>query len=306
VKGGWLRTGLALALATATLAGCGGDDASSDGEDAADAPAVAWVDPAGEPPYLGSIDVNPADQAIFMGTNTGLFRLAPDGDEPEQLTGTLSTPDGDGDVSESLVTTITGPAEQIASGHPAEGAALPPALGLIRSEDGGETWASVSELGRADFHALELSGDRLVGALFGQAQVLVSDDAGRTWEPKTAPMPLVDLAVDPGDPDRWVGTTETGIFITDDAGGSWRQRDPTPNVRLAWHEDGDLYRIDPGGYLKVSGDGGNSWEDRGTTGGEPHALTVSEDGMIYAALLEGAVKASDDGGETFTDRVAGG
>ena len=299
-----MRKLLVLALAAFALAGCGGDDAT--GEEATSGLAVPWVNPDGEPPYIGSIDVNPADEAIFMGTNTGLFRIPEGGAEPEKLTGTLSTPDGEGNVSESLVATFTGPDTLIASGHPAEGAALPPALGLIRSEDGGRTWSSVSELGTADFHALEISGDTLVGALFGQSQVLVSTDEGRTWEARTAPMPLVDLAVDPTDADRWIGTTETGIFLTEDGGGSWRQRDPTPNVRVAWDAGGDLYRIDPGGYLKVSTNGGDSWEDRGTTGGEPHALTVAEDGTVYAALLDGAIKASDDGGQTFTDRVAGG
>lgn len=296
---------LVAAVAVALLAGCGGDGEAAP-EDEAAGLAVPWVNPDGEPPYIGSIDVNPADGAIFMGTNTGLFRIAEGSEKPEKVTGTLSTPDGEGNVSESLVATFTGPDTLIASGHPAEGAALPPALGLIRSEDAGRTWTSVSELGTADFHALEISGDRLVGALFGQAQVLISDDEGRTWEARTAPMPLVDLGVDPTNADRWIGTTERGIFLSTDAGETWRQRDPTPNVRVAWDKGGDLYRIDPGGHLKVSSNGGEDWEDRGTTGGEPHALTVADDATIYVALLDGTVKASSDGGETFTDRVPGG
>jgi photosystem II stability/assembly factor-like uncharacterized protein len=300
-----MRRLLALALAGAAIAGCGGDEEAG-GQEPAAGLAVPWVNPDGEPPYIGSIDVNPADQAIYMGTNTGLFRIPEGAEEPERITGTLTTPDGEGQVSESLVATFTGPDTLLASGHPAEGAALPPALGLIRSEDAGRTWESISELGSADFHALELSGDRLVGALFGQSQVLVSDDDGRTWEARTAPMPLVDLEVDPSNPDLWIGTTEQGIFRSEDAGGTWRQRDPTPNVRVAWADDGELFRIDPGGYFQVSTDGGSTWEERGSTGGEPHALTVAEDGTIYAALLDGAVKASEDGGQTFTDRVAGG
>jgi photosystem II stability/assembly factor-like uncharacterized protein len=179
-------------------------------------------------------------------------------------------------------------------------------LGLIRSEDGGRTWTSVSELGTSDFHALELSGDRIVGALFGQSQVLVSDDDGRTWETRTAPQPLVSLEVDPADSNRWIGSTERGIFLSTDGGESWRQQDPTPNVRFAWSDGGELFRIDPGGQLKVSTDGGEAWEDRGSTGGEPHALAVAEDGKVYAALIEGTVKVSEDGGGTFTDLVRGG
>jgi hypothetical protein len=295
-----LRAGLVLLL-VALLAGCGGEDSSG-----ADAPqlAVPWVDPDGEPPIIGSLSVNPADSSLLMGTNTGLFRIR-DGAEPEKVTGELSTPDGSGQVSAALVAEYTGPDELIGSGHPAEGEALPPVLGLIRSGDDGRTWTSVSELGRSDFHALEQSGGRIAAALFGQSQVLVSEDDGRTWEPRTAPQPLVSLEIDPSDPDRWVGSTERGIFLSTDGGGSWRQQEPTPNVRFAWSDDGELFRIDPGGQLKVSTDGGERWEDRGSTGGEPHALAVAG-GKVYAALLDGTVKASDDGGATFTDLVRGG
>jgi photosystem II stability/assembly factor-like uncharacterized protein len=302
-----MRAGcLLLLLAALTLAGCGGGgDEAGGAPSAAEGLAVPWVDPDGEPPYIGSLAVDPSDdRTLLMGTNTGLFRVPPGG-EPEKVTGTLRTPDGAGRVSESLVAAYVGEDALLGSGHPAEGQALPPVLGLIRSEDEGRTWTSVSELGRADFHALERSKDQLVGALYGQAQVLVSGDEGRTWETRSAPMPLTDLEVDPEDPRRWIGTTERGIFLSTDGGGSWRQRDPTPNVRLAWAEDGQLYRIDPGGPVLVSRDGGERWEERGSSGGEPQALAVGGDGTIYAALFDGTIRASQDGGATFSTRVRG-
>ena len=115
----------------------------------------------------------------------------------------------------------------------------------------GRTWESVSELGTSDFHALARSGDVLVAPLYGQAQILLSRDDGKTFEPRVAPMALVDLAVDPGDPRRWAATSESGIFVSVDEGRTWRQRDPTPNVRLAWRDSDELYRIDPGGPVKV-------------------------------------------------------
>ena len=103
-------------------------------------------------------------------------------------------------MSESLVARFAGPDELIGSGHPSGDSALPTALGLIRSSDAGKTWESVSELGTSDFHALARSGDVLVAPLYGQAQMLLSRDDGKTFEPRVAPMALVDLAVDPGDP----------------------------------------------------------------------------------------------------------
>jgi hypothetical protein len=299
-----VRRWVALALVGAMIAGCG-DEAASDGDRAAEL-AVPWVDPDGDPPIVGSLTINPADSTLFMATNTGLFRIPEGASKPEKLTGRLETPDGTGKVSESLVVRFIGPDTLLGSGHPAAGEALPPALGLIRSEDAGKTWTSVSELGTADFHAIEPAGPEVVGALFQQSQVLVSRDEGKTWETRAAPLPLIGLEVNPRDPRLWIGSTERGIFISTDGGESWRQRDPTPNVRFAWADDGTLYRIDPGGPVKVSTDGGQRWEDRGSTGGEPQAMTVGEDGKIYVALIDGTLKVSDDGGQTFSDQIRGG
>ena len=287
-----------LALA-ALLAGCG-DDGGGSSDDAEAALAVPWVDPDGDPPYIGSLSVNPGDGSIFMGTNTGLFEIPKTGGKPVKVTGQLKTGDGEGAVSEALVADFTGPDELIASGHPSGDSSLPPALGLIRSGDAGKTWESVSELGTSDFHALSRSGDILVAPLYGQAQILLSRDEGKTFEPRVAPMALVDLAADPGDSNRWAATSESGIFVSTDEGKTWRQRDPTPNVRLAWHDSGELFRIDPGGPVKVSSDGGETWEDRGSTGGEPQALAVDDSGALYAATLDGKVQKSEDGGRTWT------
>ena len=281
------------------LTACGGDSESSADEQLA----VPWVDPDGDPPYIGSLSVNPADGNIWMGTNTGLFEIPKAGGTPAKVSGQLATPNGKGTVSESLVAKFTGPDALIASGHPSGDSTLPSALGLIRSEDAGKTWESVSELGTSDFHALSRSGEILVAPLYGQAQILLSRDEGKTFEPRVAPMALVDLAVDPGDSKRWAATSESGIFVSVDEGRTWRQRDPTPNVRLAWHDSGELFRIDPGGPVKVSEDGGETWQDRGSTGGEPQALTVDQAGALYMAAFDGTVKKSEDGGKSWTDLV---
>jgi photosystem II stability/assembly factor-like uncharacterized protein len=299
-----VRLWLAVALLCALIAGCGEEEGAS-GEAPAEL-AVPWIDPDGDPPIVGSLTVNPADQTLFMATNTGLFRIPEGASKPEKMVGQLETPDGAGEVSAALVVRFVGPDTLLGSGHPAEGSALPPALGLIRSEDAGKNWTSVSELGRADFHAIEPAGSDIVGALFQQSQVLVSSDEGKTWETRAAPLPLVALEVDPNNPELWIASSERGIFASEDGGETWRQRDPTPNVRFAWADDGTLFRIDPGGPVKVSTDGGNQWEDRGSTGGEPQAMTVDEAGKLYVALIDGTLKVSDDGGQTFSDRITGG
>jgi len=290
---------LVLLAGAVLLAGCGSDSSAGSKAELA----VPWVDPDGDPPVIGSLSVNPADGPLLMGTNTGLFEIPKAGGTPAKVTGTLKTPDGEGKVSEAVVAKYTGPDELIASGHPTGDSTLPAALGLIRSADAGKTWESVSELGTSDFHALARSGDVLVAPLYGQAQILLSRDDGKTFEPRVAPMALVDLATDAGDPRRWAATSESGIFVSVDEGRTWRQRDPTPNVRLAWRDSDELYRIDPGGPVKVSSDGGETWQDRGSTGGEPQALTVDDAGALYAATLDGKVQKSEDGGKSWTALV---
>src|SRR4051812_9183392 len=113
-------------LAGACLpAGCG--SGSSAGTDPAKL-AVPWVDLDGDPPYIGSLSVNPGDGSVFMATNTGLFKVPEGGGKPAKVTGQLKTRDGEGAVSEALVARFTGPDALIASGHPSGDSSLPPAL----------------------------------------------------------------------------------------------------------------------------------------------------------------------------------
>ncbi len=303
---GALRRSIVVAVLALAFGACGGGDGGGEdgGGEPAERPAIAWLDPDADYPVIGSLAVNPADDVLWMSTNTGLFRIPPGAGAPERIAGTLTTPDGEGTISEELVVHFTGPDELLGSGHPSpDETSLPEALGLIASSDAGKTWTSVSELGTADFHAIRRSGDRLIAAEFGQARVLVSGDDGRTWEDRAAPSALIDLEVDPGDPRRWVGTTADGVYVSRDEGGTWRAVDPTPNSYLAWPARDVLLRLDPGGPLKRSRDGGTTWEDAGDTGGEPQALTAADPETLYAALLDGRVRASTDGGRTWTDHL---
>ncbi len=298
--GPWARRCVLVALVAllGLLAGCGG-------EEAREGPQASWLDPDGEPPIVGSIAVNPRDRALWLATNTGLFRIPPGARTPQRVTGTLETPKGSGKISEQLVVHFTGPDALLGSGHPPPGDTdLPQLLGLIRSADAGKTWTSVSQLNAADFHAIERSGALLVGSQFGQSQILVSRDDGRKWSSRASPGALVDLELDPESEDRWLASSAEGVFRTMDGGGTWRAIDPTPNSRFAWPAAGVLYRLDPGGPLKVSEDGGDSWQDRGSTGGEPQALVAEDPETLYALLLDGTVKRSEDGGRTWSVLVA--
>jgi hypothetical protein len=289
-------------VAVFVVAGSGGETADEPASDPS-ALRVPWIDPDGVTPIVGSLDVNPADRSVWLATNTGLWRLPPGADRPQRVTGTLNTDQGDGEISEQLVVRFRGPDAALASGHPPPDSSLPRALGLIETRDAGRTWSSISQLGRGDFHSLQLSADVIVAGVFGEAAVTVSRDGGKNFDLRVTPAALVDLAADPEDPSRWVASTQNGLIVTRDEGRTWRETEPVPNIRFAWPEAGSLYRVDPGGPVKFSGDGGRTWRDRGTSGGEPQALFADAPQHLYAVLIDGTVEESQDGGVTWKARV---
>ncbi len=301
---------LAPLIALVLLAGCGGDDAplAADTPTATATPAAETAEPAapsggGSAPYVGSLTVDPQHGTLVIGTGLGLFRLEAGAKRAKPFEGELTTPEGSGAIAPNLVLRYTGPRQLVASGHPKDGgSALPEDLGLIRSEDDGKTWRSVSLLGEEDLHALDVRGDVIAGQPVEAARVLVSEDAGKTFAERTPPSVPVDLDLDPADPQRIALTTADGVFISTDGGGSWRQRDvATTETHLAWAETGALYRVDASGAVQVSGDGGQSWESAGNAGGPPSTITVDAKGRLYAALAGGSIVRSDDGGKSFEE-----
>ena len=57
---------------------------------------------------------------------------------------------------------------------------------MIESTDGAETWAALSMQGQADFHALEVAGDRIYGYDSAGGQLLMTEDRHQaTWRPTT-------------------------------------------------------------------------------------------------------------------------
>ena len=193
-----------------------------------------------------------------------------------------------------------GPGELLGSGHPeGGGSGLPENLGLIRSGDSGDTWEPVSQLGDSDFHILQARGDHVVGVRAEETDIQVSTDGGNRFDTRTPPDTPLDVAFDPEDPKRMVVATAQGTFSSADEGRSWRPRDPIPSEQLAWAAPDALYRSDPGGLIKVSADGGETWKDRGNVGLGVNELAADEEGTLYASVPGGEVHRSTDGGATW-------
>jgi hypothetical protein len=284
-----MRPTIAIAVTALLLllAGCA-DDSTVESSEPQPAAETATVH------HIHGLGVGPESGDLYVATHSGLF-LAAEGEQQLRQVG-----DTEQDI---MGFSIVGPDRFIGSGHPdPDDSSSPPNLGLIESRDGGTTWKNISLLGEADFHVLRSSGDRIYGYDGTQGRLMVSSDGGRQWTQRTPPAAMFDLAIDPGDPDRIVASTERGIFSSADAGKGWRPlRDDIAGL-LAWPAANALYMVDGQGQVQRSADGGQRWQPAGGIGGQPAAFIAHGD-ELYAALADSTVKRSTDGGATWTVRA---
>jgi photosystem II stability/assembly factor-like uncharacterized protein len=134
--------------------------------------------------------------------------------------------------------------------------------GLYRSDDGGESFESVSsEVGGAVM-ALAITDDGRILAGDMEQGLLASEDGGETWR-VVAEAAVMGLAINPADPQTIVAGGP-GILLSSDGGGTWRQAlqleagagpvtwsASDPDVGYAVGFDRLLYRTD---------DRGRSWQ----------------------------------------------
>lgn len=274
-----------LLAAVLAAAGCG------DKEEPAAVPAV--VDPG--PVHVHGLGVNPADDALFIATHSGLFR-APAGE-------TRATRVAER-YQDTMGFTVLGPNRFLGSGHPDGREDLPPFLGLIESRDAGESWRPLSLQGDADFHQIEASGRRVYG--YGsdwqsrEEQLLVSGDGGKTWSERPAPEPIVSLTLSPRKSDDLVAAGARSLYRSRDGARTWERLGAGSGL-VAWTPSGRLFRVDPDGSVSEASYGGRDWRPRGELGGEPAAFEAAGD-ALYVALHDGTVKRSTDGGRSWTLR----
>jgi hypothetical protein len=280
---------VALVAACVVAAGCGGgEDPVSPAPGGAPAPVEAGAE------HIHGLGVNPADGSLIIATHSGLFRAGPGERQPQRI--------GEG-RQDTMGFTVVGPDRFLGSGHPDPAEDMPPLLGLIRSDDAGRSWQSVSLLGQADFHVLRASGRTIYGVNATDGTLLVSADGGRRWEPRPPPGPLVDLAPHPQRPDQVLASAQDALYLSRDGGRTWR---PVATGRagfLTWLADGSAYLVDGAGRVHRSRDAGRSWEALGEVGGQPAALS-SHAGELYVALHTNEVKVSDNGGRSWRARAS--
>ena len=162
-----------VGIAAWSAAGCGGD------EERQFTPFTVQ-DPG--PVHVHGLGINPADGALYIATHTGLWRVAPGAQTATRVADRYQ---------DTMGFTVLDANSFLGSGHPdlkeAREEGLPPLLGLIESQDAGNTWRSISLLGEADFHVLRSAGDRIYGFDATNVRLMASEDAGRTWRTARCP-----------------------------------------------------------------------------------------------------------------------
>ncbi|UOY00138.1 F510_1955 family glycosylhydrolase [Blastococcus sp. PRF04-17] len=249
--------------------------------------------------HVHGLGVDPADGMLYAATHFGLFRVPEHGDAERVADRHQDT----------MGFTVAGERTFLGSGHPDfhMDPDLPTQLGLIRSEDAGESWEIVSLGGEADFHALRAAHGNVYAWDAGTGRVMVSADGGQTWETRST-LDLRDLIVHPDDPAVLLATTERGLLRSEDGGRTWAAPPEAPMIGLlGWAATPSLYGIAPDGIMHRSADGGLTWTEQGSLTGKPEALHVDHrDGVenIYVAVSPARILVSTDGGTSFTSRYA--
>jgi hypothetical protein len=237
--------------------------------------------------HVHGLGINPADDMLYVAGHNGVFRVE-DG-----------TPIRVADRwQDTMAFTIVGPDTFLASGHPDLREDLPPHLGLIESTDAAESWKPLSLQGEADFHALEIVGERIYGYDATSGQLMTTKDR-ETWETVTTGE-YVDLATRPSQPDRVLATTPTGAVYEIRLDGTQRRLADAPRVVLIDStSQGRIVGVTAGGEVYSTSWLVDQWRAVGEVPGPPAALAAT-DGVWHVATDEAVLSSTDDGA-TWTD-----
>ena len=227
--------------------------------------------------HVHAIITDPATGTTILGTHDGLL--------PVDADGGIGDPIG-GYEFDAMGLAVTGDAF-VASGHP--GANTPaewgsPHLGIIRSDDAGQTWSPIAYTSEKDFHALTAGPD---GTLYGlstdEPAVLTSTDGGSTWTAAGANIAAYALTVD--DTGTVYATTPGGVLFSVDSAATFAPIADAPALYLlsASPDHSTLVGVDVEGTIWTSADAAVSWIEVGSADGQAQAIAITASGEIAVA-----------------------
>jgi photosystem II stability/assembly factor-like uncharacterized protein len=240
-----------------------------------------WVDCALSGPGVFSLAVSAADGAVYAGTEpSALYRSDDRGETWRELQSLLELPSRP--TWSFPPRPWTSHVRWIApSPHDADVLLIGIELGgLMRSSDGGETWADHRPGAQRDVHSLAWHPHAVERAYeAGGGGAAWSEDGGETWHPADEGRDrhyTWSVAVDPDDPELWYVSASTGPYAAHGRND--------PQARIYRREDGE-WRALTGGLPEP-------------LGAMPYALVAVKGGLV-AGFADGQIWGSADRGDTW-------
>ena len=198
-----------------------------------------------------------------------------------------------------------------AAGEQAALYAAGPGVGVLKSVDGGKTWASVDEglpSRDVDIVAAHSTSADTVYAVLPGGDIYRSEAGGAQWRkvgaaPEGELRQLIHSDLE--------GSMQTGWLFAATDKGVYRSMDCFCGFRMAGESPGSISAViyDPqqpmqlyaaaGRQVFGTGNGGEAWQPVGSPGGEIAAMAHSPSGVLYALLVDGRVVQSKDKGRTW-------
>lgn len=183
---------------------------------------------------------------------------------------------------------------------------------LWKSTNGARTWAQAGN-GRifAPYGIQSLAVDR--GALYTGiwgGGVAVSHDGGLTWQRRMRGLSPNVLSVSTGPTGRLWAATDRGIYVSSNAGLTWKHRGPSNFLVTSILDAGNVVLAGGDGSVLRSTDGGRRWVHAQVgLPGDPYVYGLlaepRQPGRVYASTNGDGIFRSDDGGQTWQDANAG-
>ena len=235
--------------------------------------------------HVHGIAEDPRGSDLLVATHNGIFTVTPTGD--------VSGPIGGHDF-DAMGFTVTDNT-LFASGHPGPDTAAElgaPNLGIIQSDDYGQTWSPVALNGSTDFHVLTAGPD---GTLYGIASsgvdLLRSTDSGGEWT-RGASIAAADLVVTD---DGLYAAAEEGLLHSTDQGVTFSRDESAPLLyTLDARPDGTLLGVGTDGAIWTQNPD-NTWQSLEALEGAVQAFSVIDANRIVLVDDRGIVEITPDG-----------
>lgn len=184
---------------------------------------------------------------------------------------------------------------------------------VLRSEDGGATWAIQSTPTTAHLQKLVAWDKNTLMAIGDNATVIITSDAGKTW--KTVKTPtyergdvLLTAFLEPGGR-AWIAGNMGMALLSDDKGATWSMVHPQEDISwngIAVTKGQNVWLVGESGKVQHSRDNGKTWAKISVpTDVSLNAIAFSDDTNGVMVGLSGTILTTSNGGKSWQPSSSG-